>query len=268
MVHAGAADVRQRAELGKQHLPRGGGKRRVSSPRQLRRRPLGSARLSSLRSRRRAAGRRKLLRSSFFGRERDPRSPWGPSPPAVVQVSVAQSPPEKRNQRTRRSRVSSSTGRKPLGAQAGTGRTIALRGGRQVRGLRLRAWSPPLQGPRWQERAGRRSGAVAGGGQTAPPPSCPRASEPAAPPSRLLTPNILVRAECGERAENIPPRGRGETPLPAVPAAPSPLRRSPRGAAAVTAAPHPAPPHGRTRGGRGAGNYLICSNRRAELHIV
>lgn len=192
----------------------------------------------------------------------------GLSPPAVVQVSVAQSPPEKRNQRTRRSRVSSSTGRKPLGAQAGTGRTIALRGGRQVRGLRLRAWSPPLRGPRWQERAGRRSGAVAGGGQTAPPPSCPRASEPAAPPSRLLTPNILVRAECGERAENIPPRGRGETPLPAVPAAPSPLRRSPRGAAAVTAAPYPAPPHGRTRGGRGAGNYLICSNRRAELHIV
>lgn len=40
--------------------------------------------------------------------------------------------------------------------------------------------------------------------------ACPRASEPAAPPSRLLTPNILVRAQRSERAEDIPPRGRGK----------------------------------------------------------
>lgn len=197
------------------------------------------------------------------------RSPWG-SPPAAVQTSVAQSPPEKRSQRTRRSRVRSSTRRKPLGAQAGAGRTRTLRGGRQVPGLRVRAWSPPLQGPRRQERAGRRSGAVAVGGQTAPPPSCPRASEPAAPPSRLLTPNILVRAECGERDQDIPPRGRGggEHLSPPPPPPPPLCAGAPAGRRPRLQRPCPAPPHGRARGGRGAGNYLFCSNRRAELHTV
>lgn len=68
--------MRQRAELGEQHLPRVGGET-ASSPRQLRRRPPGSARLFSLRSRRRAAGRQKLLRGSFFGREREPNGVLG-----------------------------------------------------------------------------------------------------------------------------------------------------------------------------------------------
>lgn len=209
-----------------------GGKRRVSFPRQLRRRPLGSARLSSPEPAEGGGPPKASARLLLRPGAKTHGVLGGASPPAV-QVSVTQSPPEKRSQRTRRSRVPSSTRRKPLGAQAVAGRTIALRGGRRVQGLRIRAWSPPLRGPRWQERAGRRSGAVAGGGQTAPPPSCPRASEPAAPPSRLLTPNILVRAECGERAENIPPRRRGEHLSPSSPPPPplcagAPAGRRPR----------------------------------------
>lgn len=230
---------------------RGEGKYRVSSPRQLHRRSLGSARRGSPLSG--AGGPPKpsawlLLRPGAGA----PGTLVGPSPPAAVQASVAQSPPGKRSQRTRRSRVPSSTRRKPLGARASAGKTIALRGGRRVRGLRIQAWSPPLRGPRRQERAGRRSGAVAGGGQTTPPPSCPRASEPAAPPSRLLTLNILVRAECGERAENIPPRGRGEHLSPPPPPPPplcagAPAGRRPR-------LQRPVPPH-RT-GGHGEGGGL------------
>lgn len=98
---------------------------------------------------------------------------------------------------------------------------------------------------------------MAGGGQTARPPSCSRASEPAAPPSRLLTLNILVRTECGERAENIPPRRRGEHLSPPSPPPPplcagAPAGRRPR-------LQRPVPPH-RTGGhGEGEGLGTTCS---------
>lgn len=137
-------------------------------------------------------------------------------------------------------------------------------------GLRSRAWIPPLRGP--PRRGAGWAPQWSRGGRRIHRRACPRASEPPAPPRRLLTPNILVRAERAERTEDIPPRGRREggntsllrsTALSPSPSAPGRPRCGGRDCSL------PSRPHRAGGGGRAGGwELLICSNRRAELQTV